>query len=158
MVREVSALWDSSLGRELWDSSVVRALWDSSVVRALWDRSVVRALWDSSLGRALWDSSVVLYIYISGPFLLFQVAVKEAKGLPPSLSNFVFCEYQFFGQPKAVQVLPEVEHIVNEPGASIKYNNIDVRLPLGPCQNIILLPHRVKINCRGQWASRVVFS
>ncbi|KFM64006.1 Kinesin-like protein KIF13A, partial [Stegodyphus mimosarum] len=37
-----------------------------------------------------------------------QLSIKSATGLPPSLSNFVFCQYVFWGHPDAVVVPPIV--------------------------------------------------
>ena len=38
-----------------------------------------------------------------------QVCIKEAKGLPPALSNFVFCQYTYWGYPEPIVVPPLVE-------------------------------------------------
>jgi kinesin family member 13 len=35
-----------------------------------------------------------------------RVNIKQATGLPPSLSNFVFCQYTIWGHPDAVVVAP----------------------------------------------------
>ena len=35
-----------------------------------------------------------------------QVAIKEARGLPAKLSNFVFCQYSFWGEDESVVVPP----------------------------------------------------
>ena len=41
--------------------------------------------------------------------LHFQVSIKEARGLPPALSNFVFCQYTFWGYPEPMVVPPQVD-------------------------------------------------
>ncbi|KAF2347660.1 Pentapeptide repeat, partial [Trinorchestia longiramus] len=38
-----------------------------------------------------------------------RVSIKQASGLPPSLSNFVFCQYQMFGQQDSEVVAPIVD-------------------------------------------------
>lgn len=35
-----------------------------------------------------------------------RVHVKQASGLPPSLSNFVFCQYTFWNHPDPIAVAP----------------------------------------------------
>lgn len=40
----------------------------------------------------------------------FQVSIKQATGLPPSLSHFVFCQYQMWGQEEAEVVAPVVNN------------------------------------------------
>jgi kinesin family member 13 len=40
------------------------------------------------------------------PSVTIRVTIKQATGLPPSLSNFVFCQYTIWGHPDAVVVAP----------------------------------------------------
>lgn len=37
---------------------------------------------------------------------VIQVRIKKATGLPPSLSHFVFCQYNFWSQMEPVVVPP----------------------------------------------------
>ncbi|XP_069190101.1 kinesin-like protein KIF13A isoform X6 [Procambarus clarkii] len=39
-----------------------------------------------------------------------RVCIKQAAGLPPSLSHFVFCQYQFWGQTESEVVAPVVNN------------------------------------------------
>ncbi|XP_050727701.1 kinesin-like protein KIF13A isoform X3 [Eriocheir sinensis] len=39
-----------------------------------------------------------------------RVSIRQAAGLPPSLSNFVFCQYQFWGQNEGEVVAPVVNN------------------------------------------------
>ncbi|KAK8749603.1 hypothetical protein OTU49_015452 [Cherax quadricarinatus] len=39
-----------------------------------------------------------------------RVCIKQAAGLPPSLSHFVFCQYQFWGQTESEAVAPVVNN------------------------------------------------
>lgn len=39
---------------------------------------------------------------------LSQVKILQATGLPRHLSNFVFCQYHFWGQEEPVFIAPEV--------------------------------------------------
>ncbi|XP_071441737.1 kinesin-like protein KIF13A [Hetaerina americana] len=57
-----------------------------------------------------------------------RVTIKQASGLPPSLSNFVFCQYNMWGYPDSFVVPPAVH-----PG--------EVSLP-PPVQNILTSPHQ----------------
>ena len=41
-------------------------------------------------------------------YLFFQVCIKNARGLPPALSHFVFCQYSFWGDPELTVVAPIV--------------------------------------------------
>ncbi|GFS26187.1 kinesin-like protein KIF13A [Elysia marginata] len=43
-----------------------------------------------------------------GAPLLIRVCIKEARGLPLALSNFVFCQYSFWGEAEACVVPPEI--------------------------------------------------
>lgn len=38
-----------------------------------------------------------------------QVKIKEATGLPPNLSNFVFCQYTFWDQCESTVAAPVVD-------------------------------------------------
>lgn len=38
-----------------------------------------------------------------------RITIKQASGLPPSLSNFVFCQYNFWNHPETVVVPPIVD-------------------------------------------------
>jgi len=40
------------------------------------------------------------------PTVTLRVTIKEATGLPPSLSNYVFCQYTIWGHPEPVVVAP----------------------------------------------------
>jgi len=46
--------------------------------------------------------------------ITLKVCIKEAKGLPRSLSNFVFCQYTFWGHDEVVLVAPKVDESVTE--------------------------------------------
>lgn len=37
------------------------------------------------------------------------MCIKEARGLPPALANFVFCQYTFWGYPEPIVVPPIVD-------------------------------------------------
>ena len=54
-------------------------------------------------------------------WLCAQVCIKEARGLPPALSNFVFCQYAFWGHPEPTVIPPQVNADVN--GLSKKRND-----------------------------------
>ena len=41
-------------------------------------------------------------------FFSFQITIKSATGLPPSLSHFVFCQYMFWGDSDLTVVPPRV--------------------------------------------------
>ena len=41
-------------------------------------------------------------------FFLFQLGIVSAKGLPSSMSNFVFCQYTFWGLEESVVVPPQI--------------------------------------------------
>lgn len=41
-------------------------------------------------------------------FCFPQVTIKQASGLPLSLSNFVFCQYSFWNHPDSIVVPPVV--------------------------------------------------
>ena len=42
------------------------------------------------------------------------MCIKDAKGLPPALSNFVFCQYTFWGESEAISVAPVVDESFSE--------------------------------------------
>ncbi|CAG5122792.1 unnamed protein product, partial [Candidula unifasciata] len=50
-----------------------------------------------------YDNSVPM-----GAPLLIRVCIKEARGLPLALSNFVFCQYSFWGESEGCVVPPEI--------------------------------------------------
>ncbi|XP_067931431.1 kinesin-like protein KIF13A isoform X2 [Watersipora subatra] len=41
--------------------------------------------------------------------ITLKVSIRDAKGLPPSLSRFVFCQYTFWGETELVVVAPKVD-------------------------------------------------
>jgi kinesin family protein 13 len=41
-------------------------------------------------------------------FCIMQVSIKEARGLPPALAHFVFCQYVFWGHGAEPSVVPPV--------------------------------------------------
>lgn len=55
------------------------------------------------------------------------MSIKDAKGLPPSLSKFVFCQYTFWGTNEMVVVAPKVDEnttdTVSEGTASYKFDH-----------------------------------
>lgn len=51
----------------------------------------------------------VIILVLTCIFIL-QVCIKQAAGLPPSLSHFVFCQYQFWGQTESEVVAPVVNN------------------------------------------------
>ncbi|ELT98482.1 hypothetical protein CAPTEDRAFT_225292 [Capitella teleta] len=62
-----------------------------------------------------------------GSSTMIRVAVKEAKGLPPALANFVFCQYDFWGCEETV-VPPVVGDVVgksrkNSKSATFKFDH-----------------------------------
>jgi len=44
---------------------------------------------------------------------IVQVRIKEARGLPPTLANFVVCQYIMWGYPEPIGV-PPVVHSENQ--------------------------------------------
>lgn len=44
-----------------------------------------------------------------GNHIVCEIAIEEAKGLPPALANFVFCKYSFWGHPDSMVVPPVVD-------------------------------------------------
>lgn len=48
-------------------------------------------------------------------FIIVQVKIKEATGLPLNLSNFVFCQYTFWDQCEATVAAPVVDPDVPSP-------------------------------------------
>ncbi|XP_064651713.1 kinesin-like protein KIF13A isoform X3 [Lineus longissimus] len=55
-----------------------------------------------------------------GNQMVCRISIKEAKGLPPMLSNFVFCQYNFWDHRDAVVVAPVVDPNV----AQLKKNSM----------------------------------
>uniref|UniRef100_A0A8C9ZHD3 Kinesin family member 13B n=1 Tax=Sander lucioperca TaxID=283035 RepID=A0A8C9ZHD3_SANLU len=53
--------------------------------------------------------SILQHSECISPSLLSQVNILQANGLPRHLSNFVFCQYHFWGQDESVFIAPEVE-------------------------------------------------
>ena len=54
----------------------------------------------SQEGQLLGDNNVII-----------RVTVKQATGLPPSLSNFVFCQYSLWGDEESVTLVPPAADI-----------------------------------------------
>uniref|UniRef100_A0A8C4UC92 Kinesin family member 13A n=1 Tax=Falco tinnunculus TaxID=100819 RepID=A0A8C4UC92_FALTI len=59
------------------------------------------------------EKETVIFMTTSG--LSPQVKIKEATGLPPNLSNFVFCQYTFWDQCKSTVAAPVVDPDVPSP-------------------------------------------
>lgn len=57
------------------------------------------------------ETIVVLTTSLLSP----QVKIKEATGLPPNLSNFVFCQYTFWDQCESTVAAPVVDPDVPSP-------------------------------------------
>lgn len=60
----------------------------------------------------------------------FQVKICEAKGLPKDLSNFVFCQYSFWGHDDPISVPPEINPDTSKDKKDtkcIKFNHERVR-------------------------------
>ena len=59
----------------------------------------------------------VLFVRIISAFFFkpLQVKIKEATGLPLSLSNFVFCQYTFWDQCESTVAAPVVDPEVPSP-------------------------------------------
>lgn len=65
-----------------------------------------------------------------------QVKILQATGLPRHLSNFVFCQYHFWGQEEPVFVAPEMMPSTSlstcrDPQCSVVFDSTKVR----PCFN-----------------------
>jgi len=54
-----------------------------------------------------------------GSNIICQVVIKDARGLPPALSNFVFCQYTFWGHPDLIVVPPCDQSESNEQNQSV---------------------------------------
>uniref|UniRef100_A0A8C3E4S2 Kinesin family member 13A n=1 Tax=Corvus moneduloides TaxID=1196302 RepID=A0A8C3E4S2_CORMO len=54
-------------------------------------------------------------IFVTTSVLSRQVKIKEATGLPPNLSNFVFCQYTFWDQCESTVAAPVVDPDVPSP-------------------------------------------
>ncbi|XP_047740142.1 kinesin-like protein KIF13A isoform X2 [Hyalella azteca] len=66
-----------------------------------------------------------------------RVSIRQASGLPPSLSNFVFCQYQMFGQQEPQVVAPIVDQeypaMPSKQGESLTFkfdHTKDYRIPV----------------------------
>jgi kinesin family protein 13 len=44
----------------------------------------------------------------SGSYVTCQLSIKDATGLPPSLANFVFCQYAFWGDIQPIVAAPDM--------------------------------------------------
>lgn len=66
-----------------------------------------------------------------------RVHIKQASGLPPSLSNFVFCQYSFWNHPDAIVVasttateIPSVPHVAQK-DSNFKFDHSkDFNIPI----------------------------
>ncbi|KAF8763626.1 Kinesin-like protein KIF13A like protein [Argiope bruennichi] len=63
---------------------------------------------DSERSSELKDSTLDVSDTNTGRQITVRLCIKSATGLPPSLSNFVFCQYMFWGHPDPVVVPPIV--------------------------------------------------
>ncbi|UYV79049.1 KIF13B [Cordylochernes scorpioides] len=66
-------------------------------------------------------------------YVVLRVAIKAASGLPQSLANFVFCQYQVWGTEEPVVVPPLINPDLppNHGSSSFRFDHSrDVRLPL----------------------------
>ena len=57
---------------------------------------------------------------------LFQVSIREARGLPVTLSHFVFCQYIFWGHNDPVVVPPimdDADDEIRTDGAVVHFNH-----------------------------------
>lgn len=50
-----------------------------------------------------------------GQQITCRVKIRKAANLPPTLANFVFCQYRFWGQPDPVVVAPAYDSVENPP-------------------------------------------
>uniref|UniRef100_A0A8C3RBF3 Kinesin family member 13A n=1 Tax=Cyanoderma ruficeps TaxID=181631 RepID=A0A8C3RBF3_9PASS len=66
---------------------------------------------DSSENSSEKETVVVMTTSVLSP----QVKIKEATGLPPNLSNFVFCQYTFWDQCESTVAAPVVDPDVPSP-------------------------------------------
>uniref|UniRef100_A0A8D2M9N9 Kinesin family member 13A n=1 Tax=Zonotrichia albicollis TaxID=44394 RepID=A0A8D2M9N9_ZONAL len=66
---------------------------------------------DSSENSSEKEADIFMTISILSP----QVKIKEATGLPPNLSNFVFCQYTFWDQCESTVAAPVVDPDVPSP-------------------------------------------
>lgn len=65
---------------------------------------------------------------------LRQVNILQANGLPRHLSNFVFCQYHFWGQEEPVFIAPEVEpssssSVSKDPQCTVVFDSAKVKFP-----------------------------
>ncbi|XP_048248867.1 kinesin-like protein KIF13B isoform X7 [Haliotis rufescens] len=68
-----------------------------------------------------------------GAPLMVRIKIREARGLPPALCNFVFCQYSFWGERDPMVVPPEVnpEIITKQDTVSFIFNHEnDIRIPI----------------------------
>lgn len=78
---------------------------------------------------------------------VFQIKVSQATGLPQNLSNFVFCQYDFWGQEEPVFIAPEVNllkqstPISKEPHCSVPFDSCKV----STSSDLHLRMHRFKV-------------
>uniref|UniRef100_A0A672USP1 Kinesin family member 13A n=1 Tax=Strigops habroptila TaxID=2489341 RepID=A0A672USP1_STRHB len=66
---------------------------------------------DSSENSSEKETVIYMTTSVSSP----QVKIKEATGLPPNLSNFVFCQYTFWDQCESTVAAPVVDPDVPSP-------------------------------------------
>ncbi|XP_074656043.1 kinesin-like protein KIF13A isoform X2 [Tubulanus polymorphus] len=63
--------------------------------------------------------------------IVCRVSIKEAKGLPPALSNFVFCHYTFWGHGEPIVVAPYIDPNCPSSGRplndSFKHNSVSFK-------------------------------
>ena len=52
-----------------------------------------------------------------------KVVIKEAKGLPPTVGNLVFCQYNFWGCPNTIGVEP----VLSDEPSKVTLDNITVK-------------------------------
>ena len=52
-----------------------------------------------------------------------RVAIRAASGLPPSLAQFVFCRYRFWGEEEAVTVSPHTQPGPGHTAASFTFDH-----------------------------------
>ncbi|KAF5284466.1 hypothetical protein FQA39_LY17041 [Lamprigera yunnana] len=73
----------------------------------------------------------------NGSYVTCRVHIKQASGLPLSLSHFVFCQYNFWSHPDLIAVAPTVElhqniqHTGQKDSMSIKFDHVfDFNVPI----------------------------
>ncbi|ESO83151.1 hypothetical protein LOTGIDRAFT_133948, partial [Lottia gigantea] len=70
-----------------------------------------------------------------GAPLLVRVCIKEARGLPPALCHFVFCQYSFWGLSDTIVVAPEInpDNLTEKHDQSLSFifnHQKDFRIPI----------------------------